>query len=191
MREQYVEVATDKEMTMKYDRKSKACEICGKKIKPQGYGGHLFLVHNVKTGVVARLEEVQKRLDKIEGETDHSDTAPGDGIEELEKRLDKIEKLTGSSPVARRLSRVEDDSPSDSEAIEDLAAKVKNLGERIEWFDEFFSKLKLRDVGMGFFSHKDTLSMSEKDWSEMFSEEQSGEAEEEEGEEEEEAEEEE
>ena len=43
----------------------KTCPICGKKIKSQGYGGHMWGVHGVKVGETAQIKE---RLDKLEKE---------------------------------------------------------------------------------------------------------------------------
>lgn len=52
--------------------KYKICEECGESVKVQGYGGHLFLKHNIKTGIAARLDEIQGRLDEIENADDNS-----------------------------------------------------------------------------------------------------------------------
>jgi len=72
-----------KEITKSEKPKYKICEVCGERVKAQGYGGHLFLKHDIKTGITARLEEVQSRLDKIEN---------GDGVGVLSDNLESAEK---------------------------------------------------------------------------------------------------
>ncbi|GAI76462.1 unnamed protein product [marine sediment metagenome] len=55
-----------KEIAKSEKAKYKICEICGERVKAQGYGGHLFLKHDFKTGVSARIDELQDRLDELE-----------------------------------------------------------------------------------------------------------------------------
>jgi hypothetical protein len=44
----------------------KTCPICGRHIKAQGFGGHMWGVHGIKVGRKAELADLQQRLDRYE-----------------------------------------------------------------------------------------------------------------------------
>jgi len=97
-----------KEITKSEKPKYKICEVCGERVKAQGYGGHLFLKHDIKTGITARLEEVQGRLDKIENSDGNSDQDPdlknclevvgtlSDNLKSAEERIKLLEDFISS-----------------------------------------------------------------------------------------------
>ena len=49
----------------------KICPECGESVKAQGYGGHLFLKHDIKIGMANKLNELQSRIDKLENKNGH------------------------------------------------------------------------------------------------------------------------
>lgn len=44
----------------------KRCPLCERDIKKQGFGGHMWGVHGVKTGQKAQLADLQQRLNQEE-----------------------------------------------------------------------------------------------------------------------------
>jgi len=58
------------------------CEICGKKFKNRaGLAGHLLIVHQKKSGLVAEVEEAREELNRLK-----------EVVKEVERRLEKHEK---------------------------------------------------------------------------------------------------
>ena len=96
-----------KEITKSEKPKYKICEICGERVKAQGYGGHLFLKHDIKTGITARLEEVQGRLDKIEKNDGNSGQDP-----DLENCLEVVGVLSDNLESAEERIKLLEDSLS-------------------------------------------------------------------------------
>jgi len=47
---------------------NKACPLCNREFSAQGLGGHMWAMHGVKVGDRARLEDVNKRVIKLEDE---------------------------------------------------------------------------------------------------------------------------
>lgn len=52
----------------------KICPECGERVKAQGYGGHLFLKHDIKIGMTNKLNELQNRLDELENKNGNPDS---------------------------------------------------------------------------------------------------------------------
>jgi len=140
---------------MKYDRRDKVCEICGKRVKAQGYGGHLFLVHDVKTGVVARLEEVTARVQALEKGGNPGPASGSDGD-------------PGPHAAARVASR---EHQPFSSAVDELGGQLKTAQEeigglenRVEIMEAFFRRI-FGEKGDKWYTAEDvTLRMSPKDW---------------------------
>jgi hypothetical protein len=44
----------------------KRCPVCGREIKAQGFGGHMWGVHGIKVGRKAELADLQQRIEKYE-----------------------------------------------------------------------------------------------------------------------------
>jgi hypothetical protein len=47
---------------------NKQCPLCNREFSAQGLGGHMWSMHGVKVGDRARLEDVNKRVIKLEDE---------------------------------------------------------------------------------------------------------------------------
>ena len=50
---------------------SKKCPLCDRDLTPQGFGGHMWGVHGIRTGEHAKLADVNKRVARLE------ETVPG------------------------------------------------------------------------------------------------------------------
>lgn len=152
MSKQNLQDSAEEAGPMLYDRRDKVCEICGKRVKHQGYGGHLFLAHDVKTGVVARLEEVQKRLNDLENSRDGRPALKDDD----DARPVSVVKKIGKEPQPF------------SSVIEDLSAQLESAREerediidRLESVEAFIGRIFGKE---GFWSDNLSLVMSLEDW---------------------------
>lgn len=83
---------------MALKEKSEICKICGKTFDKQGYGGHMWGVHNVRVGLKAYAQEAADRFHKIVPMLDDIQKAYPElkqKIVDLEQRLKIVEsKLT-------------------------------------------------------------------------------------------------
>ncbi len=136
----------------------KVCDICGEKVKSQGYGGHLFLQHNVKTGVVARLEELERRLDGSGDAGAHPNSNPDTALQEIEERLERLEGVRVHS-VAK--SGQVNGRESSLEVIDDLAGKLGDYARRLEELEDFNARILGRK---GLFADDVSLMMKPEDW---------------------------
>jgi len=144
------------------------CEICGKEVKSQGYGGHLFLEHGKKTGVVASVEEVQERLSKLERRRQDGSSPSDEG--ELSSRLQDVEdKLEDCEKIVEDYEHL----------TKEKDGRIEELEERVNCLEDFIMHLKFEREEPGFLSgllggkaEKGYFSMSVKDYDEIIGEEE-------------------
>jgi DNA repair exonuclease SbcCD ATPase subunit len=75
----------------------KLCPLCNRELTNQGFGGHMWAAHGVRIGEHAKLEDVNKRVIKLEDELSAkvaklSDDLPGK-LTKLEAQIDELRKL--------------------------------------------------------------------------------------------------
>jgi DNA repair exonuclease SbcCD ATPase subunit len=75
----------------------KLCPLCNRELTNQGFGGHMWAAHGVRIGEHAKLEDVNKRLVKLEDElsakvANLSDKLP-DKLQKLEAQVAELRVL--------------------------------------------------------------------------------------------------
>jgi len=76
---------------------TKVCPICEKKLTAQGWGGHMWGVHGMKTGEHAKLADVQKRMARLE------ETVPGSVAKLEEDARNRLATLEAEVSVLKSM----------------------------------------------------------------------------------------